>query len=175
MSQKQLWRENDQIKGESSNSHKSWSAHLKVQARAAPRSRERQRRHTSNCLLCRKSKQLIVSGVLCINTEIHLWPQENEALSLFTCPMSSLWPSLMDTYSADFQKCPGWDSLRFSLGSFSSMSASWVKVGLSLRSYAQQAERISWEDSHESVCCSKTDAWCSCCIIPAWLLLHMQH
>lgn len=29
MSQKQLWRENDQIKGESSNSHKSWSAHLK--------------------------------------------------------------------------------------------------------------------------------------------------
>lgn len=26
------------------------------------------------------------------------------------------------------------------------MSASWVKVGLSLRSYAQQAERISWDD-----------------------------
>lgn len=52
-------------------------------------------------------------------------------------------PSLLDTYSADFQKCPGWESLRLSLGSFSSMSASWVKVGLSLRSYAQQAERIS--------------------------------
>lgn len=56
-------------------------------------------------------------------------------------------PSFLDTYSADFQKCPGWDSLRLSLGSFSSMSASWVKVGLSLKSYAQQAERISWEDS----------------------------
>lgn len=59
-------------------------------------------------------------------------------------PVSSRLPSLLDTYSADFQKCPGWESLRFSLGSFSSMSASWVKVGLSLRSYAQQAERISW-------------------------------
>lgn len=59
-------------------------------------------------------------------------------------PAPSRLPSLLDTYSADFQKCPGWESLRFSLGSFSSMSASWVKVGLSLRSYAQQAERISW-------------------------------
>lgn len=53
---------------------------------------------------------------------------------LFTCPVSSHCPSFLDTYSADFQKCPGWDSLRLSLGSFSSMSASWVKVGLSLRS-----------------------------------------
>lgn len=64
----------------------------------------------------------------------------------FTCPVSSHRPSFLDTYSADFQKCPGWDSLRLSLGSFSSMSASCVKVGLSLRSYAQQAERISWDD-----------------------------
>lgn len=54
--------------------------------------------------------------------------------------------SILDTYSADFQKWPGCDSLRLSLGSFSSMSASWVKVGLSLRSYDQQAERISWDD-----------------------------
>lgn len=53
--------------------------------------------------------------------------------------------AVLDTYSADFQKCPGWESLRFSLGSFSSMSASWVKVGRSLRSYDQHAERISWE------------------------------
>lgn len=54
--------------------------------------------------------------------------------------------SLPDTYSADFQKCPGCESLRLSLGSFSSMSARWVKVGLSLRSYAQHAERISCDD-----------------------------
>lgn len=47
------------------------------------------------------------------------------------------------TYSADFQKCPGWESRRFSLGSFSSMSISWVKLGLSCRSKAQQADRIS--------------------------------
>lgn len=60
--------------------------------------------------------------------------------------MSSHRPSLLDTYSADFQKCPGWESLRLSFGSFSSMSASCVKVGLSLRSYAQQAERISWDN-----------------------------
>lgn len=47
------------------------------------------------------------------------------------------------TYSADFQKCPGWESRRFSLGSFSSMSISWMKLGLSCRSKAQQADRIS--------------------------------
>lgn len=73
-----------------------------------------------------------------------------EACPVFTCPVSS--PSHGgDTYSADFQKCPGWDSLRLSLGSFSSMSASWVNVGLSLWSNAQQAERIS--------CGQKSDQW----------------
>lgn len=52
-----------------------------------------------------------------------------------------------DTYSADFQKCPGWESRRFSLGSFSSMSISRVMLGLSCRSKAQQADRISCEQS----------------------------
>lgn len=47
------------------------------------------------------------------------------------------------TYSADFQKCPGWERRRFSLGSFSSMSISWLKLGLSCRLKAQQADRIS--------------------------------
>lgn len=47
------------------------------------------------------------------------------------------------TYSADFQKCPGWESRRFSLGSFSSMSISRLKLGLSCRSKAQQADKIS--------------------------------
>lgn len=65
-------------------------------------------------------------------------------------PLSRLGP-VLDTYSADFQKCPGWESLRFSLGSFSSMSASWVKVGRSLRSYDQQAERISCEHRQQAV------------------------
>lgn len=81
----------------------------------------------------------------------HQYPEKyiirtNGSFCVFTCPVSSHHPSCLDTYSADFQKWPGWDSLRLSLGSFSNMSASWVKVGLSLRSYAQQAERISWED-----------------------------
>lgn len=40
------------------------------------------------------------------------------------CPGPSRLGPVLDTYSADFQKCPGWESLRFSLGSFSSMSAS---------------------------------------------------
>lgn len=35
------------------------------------------------------------------------------------------------TYSADFQKCPGWERRRLRFGSFSSMSMSLVKVGLS--------------------------------------------
>lgn len=69
-------------------------------------------------------------------------------------------PPFLDTYSADFQKCPGWDSLRLSLGNFSSMSASWVKVGLSLRSYAQQAVRISWDSrtawSQHSADCTRS-------------------
>lgn len=51
------------------------------------------------------------------------------------------------TYSADFQKCPGCESLRFSLGSFSSMSISSGKLGLSCRSKAQQADRISCKAS----------------------------
>lgn len=55
---------------------------------------------------------------------------------------SVLWPAA-GTHSADFQKCPGWESRRFSFGSFSSISMRTVKLGLSLRSKAQQAERIS--------------------------------
>lgn len=35
------------------------------------------------------------------------------------------------TYSADFQKCPGWERRRLRFGSFSSMSMSLVKVGRS--------------------------------------------
>lgn len=57
------------------------------------------------------------------------------------------------TYSADFQKCPGWESLRFSLGSFSSMSISRLKLGLSCRSKAQQADRISCKKALELVVC----------------------
>lgn len=37
----------------------------------------------------------------------------------------------MGTYSADFQKWPGWERRRLRFGSFSSMSMSLVKVGLS--------------------------------------------
>lgn len=37
----------------------------------------------------------------------------------------------MGTHSADFQKCPGWERRRLRFGSFSSMSMSLVKVGLS--------------------------------------------
>lgn len=48
-----------------------------------------------------------------------------------------------NTHSADFQKCPGWESRRFSFGSFSSMSMRTVKLGLSLRSNDQHADRIS--------------------------------
>lgn len=47
------------------------------------------------------------------------------------------------TYSADFQKCPGWDRRRFRFGSFSSMSMSLVKEGLSSCSKAQQKRRMS--------------------------------
>lgn len=50
------------------------------------------------------------------------------------------------TYSADFQKCPGWESRRFSLGSFSSISINRLKLGLSCRSKAQQADRISCKE-----------------------------
>lgn len=95
-------------------------------------------------------------------------------LFVFTCPVSSHRPPFLDTYSADFQKCPGWDSLRLSLGSFSSMSASWVKVGLSLRSYAQQAERISWDDRQLWVRALRTinddRSWYSC-ITRAWMII----
>lgn len=55
---------------------------------------------------------------------------------------SVLWAAA-GTHSADFQKCPGWESRRFSFGSFSSISMRTVKLGLSLSSKAQQAERIS--------------------------------
>lgn len=54
--------------------------------------------------------------------------------------------SLHDTYSVVFQ-CPGWESLRLSLGSLSSMPASWVKGGLSCAVKDQQADRISYWDS----------------------------
>lgn len=48
-----------------------------------------------------------------------------------------------NTHSADFQKCPGWESRRFSFGSFSSISMRTVKLGLSPGSKDQHAERIS--------------------------------
>jgi hypothetical protein len=57
------------------------------------------------------------------------------------------------TYSADFQKCPGWESRRFSLGSLSSMSISRLKLGLSCRSKAQQADRISCKEALGLVVC----------------------
>lgn len=56
--------------------------------------------------------------------------------------MAALWAAA-GTHSADFQKCPGWERRRLSFGSFSSISMRTVKLGLSLRSKAQQAERIS--------------------------------
>lgn len=107
-------------------------------------------------------------------------PQGNQQ-DLCGIHTSSVSTSLLscDTYSADFQKCPGWDSLRLSLGSLSSMSASWTKVGLSRRSYAQQADRISWDNTHSLVhpwrmCSSKTSVvgindllWPPC---PSWSL-----
>lgn len=82
----------------------------------------------------------------------HKEPEDKQSTVFFKHPESPHRPSFRDTYSADFQKCPGWDSLRLSLGSFSSMSASWVKVGLSLRSYAQQADRISWRHKSSDPC-----------------------
>lgn len=48
-----------------------------------------------------------------------------------------------NTYSADFQKCPGCDRRRFRFGSFSSMSMSLVKVGRSSCSKAQQKSSMS--------------------------------
>lgn len=49
------------------------------------------------------------------------------------------------TYSADFQKCPGWERRRLRLGSFSSSSTSLEKLGLSSCSCAQQNRRMSWK------------------------------
>lgn len=104
--------------------------------------------------LCNSASVSLVELVVSVSQLMltcHQYPDKygirtNGSVRVFTRPVSSRHPSCLDTYSADFQKCPGWDSLRLSLGSFSSISASRVKVGLSLRSYAQQADRISWED-----------------------------
>lgn len=49
------------------------------------------------------------------------------------------------TYSADFQKCPGWERRRFRLGNFSSKSTSLEKLGRSSGLYAQHRSRISWK------------------------------
>lgn len=49
------------------------------------------------------------------------------------------------TYSADFQKCPGWERRRFLFGNFSSKSTSLEKLGRSSGLYAQQRSRISWK------------------------------
>lgn len=57
---------------------------------------------------------------------------------LFCCFM---WAHL--TYSADFQKCPGWERRRFRLGNFSSKSISLEKLGRSSGLYAQHRSRIS--------------------------------
>lgn len=62
------------------------------------------------------------------------------------------------TYSADFQKCPGWESRRFSLGSFSSMSISRLKLGLSCRSKAQQADKISCKKVLDLVVCGHLES-----------------
>lgn len=49
------------------------------------------------------------------------------------------------TYSADFQKCPGWERRRFRFGNFSSKSTSLEKLGRSSCLNAQQRSRMSWE------------------------------
>lgn len=54
------------------------------------------------------------------------------------------------TYSADFQKCPGWERRRFRFGNFSSRSTSLEKLGLSSCLKAQQKSRISWESKGEN-------------------------
>lgn len=49
------------------------------------------------------------------------------------------------TYSADFQKCPGWERRRFLFGNFSNKSTSLEKLGRSSCLNAQHRSRMSWK------------------------------
>lgn len=86
------------------------------------------------------------------------------------------------TYSADFQKCTGWDRRRLRFGSFSSSSTSLEKLGRSSCSYAQQNSRMSYTGKKESVhilwCDVKASQACQSPSLPIkidWIATFMLH